>query len=538
MKRILISALALIAGGAAFAQNLNPTVEVTNIYAREATGIEKPSQLLQMPDSVLKFNLDMDYTVQSTPYQGSYEFKPYLVQLRPMPRPSTEGKLLVRAGAGYTLHPEATVVYTPVNTGNFRLNLFADHRSYIGNYNNITLQGDYYRPDGSYHAGANLRTAAGADALYSWSGGTLMGVLKYNNVFSKDLDGIGMTHHAGEAQLHLKSAPGRMLAYNVGTRICYIGAPESFHELHTLSGGSLGTRVGSSFFRVGLTAETVSQNTGYAGNVVVSPHYLLNLADMHLDVGLKLSFIFRSQEEFCPRNSGLIFPDVHFSYEAVADALILQAAVTGGDHIISYDSLLQKNPFISAFLWHTDNMVERVNVMAGVRGSLAGRFRYNLTAGYKLTQNAWSWGTEVGSGLPYMDYVDNLNTLYVNLDAGWVSEHWDVGAVVNYGYTPMPDLTGKEGLMAPAPFKANAHALYIWGGRIRGGVTVDARSAMHSPLGHVPGYADLGLMADLQMTRNLSFWLKAGNLLAQSIQRIPFYAERGPFVTVGATWNL
>ena len=42
MKKELILSAFLLAAGAAYAQNLNPVVEVTNVYAREATGIEKP----------------------------------------------------------------------------------------------------------------------------------------------------------------------------------------------------------------------------------------------------------------------------------------------------------------------------------------------------------------------------------------------------------------------------------------------------------------------------------------------------------------
>ena len=121
MKKIFISAVLLVMGTGAFAQNLNPTVEVTNAYVREASGIEKPSQLREVPDSVLRFNLDFDYAVNETPYRGAYEFKPYLVQLRPQARPSQEGTLLLEAGVGYTLHPELNVVYTPVKTRNLEL---------------------------------------------------------------------------------------------------------------------------------------------------------------------------------------------------------------------------------------------------------------------------------------------------------------------------------------------------------------------------------------------------------------------------------
>ena len=53
MKKTLILS-ALLVSAAATAQNLNPVVEVTNIYAREATGIEKPEQLRALPDSVFR----------------------------------------------------------------------------------------------------------------------------------------------------------------------------------------------------------------------------------------------------------------------------------------------------------------------------------------------------------------------------------------------------------------------------------------------------------------------------------------------------
>ena len=70
MKKLVITAAALCVSAGLFAQNLNPVVEVTNTYAREASGIEKPTQLLAVPDSVYSFNLDMDYSVRNTPYQA------------------------------------------------------------------------------------------------------------------------------------------------------------------------------------------------------------------------------------------------------------------------------------------------------------------------------------------------------------------------------------------------------------------------------------------------------------------------------------
>ena len=100
----------------------------------------------------------------------------------------------------------------------------------------------------------------------------------------------------------------------------------------------------------------------------------------------------------------------------------------------------------------------------------------------------------------------------------------------------MPDLQGQT-LFAPAPFKASGHAFYNWGGRVQAGIVAEGRSALPGPL-KVPGYVDLGVQANFQMTRSLGFWLKGGNLLNQTIQRVPLYAEQGIYFTVGATFSI
>ena len=538
MKKIFISAALLGLCAGAFAQNLNPTVEVTNIYAREATGIEKPSQLLEMPDSVLHFNLDMDYSVNNTPYRGSYEFKPYLVQLRPQARPSGEGTLFVRAGAGYSLHPEATVVWTPVKKNHFRLNLFADHYSYFGDYRNITLQESSYQADGTFFKGKEMHTAVGADGLYTWTGGTFAADVQYGNILGTTLSDKDVSNNILQLRAGVKSAPGASLDYEVHTRLANISVSQpDFHEFHTDTEASLGTHFGAHRIALGLFAETVSQTGGFAGKAGLVPHYILNTGKFHMNLGVRLSFLFRSDPAFCPHPSGIVFPDVRISYDAIQDALVLYATATGGDNIISYDRLLALNPFIGGFAWHTDNMVTRVNANIGLRGNVAERFHYDLCAGYRWDDNAWTWGIMGGApSIPYMGYASPLHTLYVKANAGWKSESIDAEADVYYGYTPIPDLQGRT-LFAPAPFKAHAHAYYIWGGRIKAGVTADFRSKLPGKV-YIPGFVDLGVQASLQMTRKLGFWVKGGNLLNQTIQRVPFYAEKGIYFTIGATLSL
>ena len=113
-QHILTTALAAAVSALAFGQNLNPTVEVTNAYEGGASSISKPAQQMAVPDSVTRFNLDFDYSVFEKPFKGAYEFRPYYVQLKPEPKASTEEKFYLRAGAGFTLHPELDVVWSPV----------------------------------------------------------------------------------------------------------------------------------------------------------------------------------------------------------------------------------------------------------------------------------------------------------------------------------------------------------------------------------------------------------------------------------------
>lgn len=546
MKKILISFVSLLMSFGALAQNLNPVVEVTNVYEREASGIEKPSQLLALPDSVFRFNLDFDYSVRTTPYQGAYEFKPYLVQLHPQARPLQEGTLYVSGGAGYGFHPELTAVWTPLRRDNLRVSLYGDTRSYMGYYRNLVLREKEVVSDGLQdNGGCESRSAVGANLLLNWTSGAFLADIGYKNVLGTDSFGQ-FSHNILQFQGRVKGQGSEAFSYEAGTRVAYLGVLD-FRETHTVSDVGIGTRFAGQFLKLGIRAETVSHRADYYGNIAFTPRYLFSLGDFRFDLGVKLSFLYRSADDICPHKPGYVFPDVRIAWDAVPETLTVQAAVTGGDHLQSYESLLGRNAFLGSTYWcekspfRLDNSVERVNASLGVRGNVAERFHYDLKAGYQLYQNAFTWGFPTDDTLvPVTGYLTgSLHTFYASLDAGWKSERIDAGAQLYYGYTLVPDLVTAEELhlFAPAPFGAKGHFQYNWGGRIRAGVDVDARSAQKSRNATLPAYADLGLSGDLQMTRMLGFWLRVGNLLNQSVQRVPFHAERGIYFTVGARLN-
>ena len=550
MKKVFIIS-ALLIGGVASAQNLNPVVEVTNMYAMEASGIEKPEQLLPLPDSVFKFNLDFDYSVKSTPYKGAYEFNPYLVQMRPSARLSGEHTFYLKAGAGYGFHPEVDVVWNPVRKDNFRLNLYAMHNSYMGRFRRITIQENVvdWNREMQADGGINARTEAGADLLYAFKGGQFSADLQYRNILATDFytnheDPQIYGHHKGQFQARVQSNPGTRFLYNVGTRVAYLGYAE-VKEFHTVSDASFGIRAGrNNSFRLNLGLETVGFDQGQSAlKLEVAPHYAISTKRLNLDLGVKFSHISRSENAY-PFKGGIIFPDVHFSLR-LADAIVLQAAATGGDVLKTYDSLLEDNPYLGGFMWSRDVTVNRVHVMAGLRGSAGARFSYDVRVGYKWSDNACGWSfipyfAEDGNQeatpyyMPTMSYVSPLHTYYAQATLALNLANWDILGHVYYGNTkpPVKDTPVAENVFAPAGFMAHGHIFYKWAQRIKVGFTVDARGELKAKR-PVPGYQDLGFYGEYTFGRKMAVWVKAGNLLNQTIQRTPFYAEQGIYGSVG-----
>lgn len=536
MRKLIISAFMLLAFGAGLrAQNLDPTVVVTNTYAQQAGVIEKPSQLMELPDSVLRFNLDFDYSALSVPYRGAYEFKPYLVELRPTKRSSGESTLFLSGGAGYTLHPELTVIWNPVKKDFFKLNVYANHQSYIGKYRNIGLQGDWFMWDGGLLSGSSMRTVAGLNALYTWTGGRLEGDVRYRNIFASQAilnANQNDSYNAVDVGLRLESEPDASLYYIVRNRSTVMQAPQG-KEAHIKTEAGIGTRFGEHYLRIGVLADIISTEPAGAGNIAITPRYIFENGDFTFDLGAKVSFLFSSDQNFYQMAvypwKFPLFPDVRISYCLVPDTIALYAQVTGGHVMNSIESLANTNPFLSAFAGQMDASAEPVNAAIGARGNISERFHYDLKAGYAFRVNDLLWGF-TNAQLPAFGYVDKYHMLYAKLESGWKGDRIDASANVLFRKTWL----NENRLFAPAMFEGNAKVVYNWGRRIHAGITFDGQTERTAVLGSLPGYADLGLLGDIQMTTKLGLWLKIGNLLDQTVQRVPFCPEKGIYFTVGA----
>lgn len=534
-----LALLALSLGAAA--QNLNPTVEVTNTYKREASGIEKPDQLLPLPDSVSRFNYDFDYTVRSTPYRGSYEFKPYNVQLRPNARPETQSTLFAKLGAGYGFHPEARVVWTPVAGNALHVNVYGSYNAYLGTYRDI----QYSAAEGLFMDSGNKTAAwkdrvatAGADLRWDWNGGALRADVRYTATAGSDA-WAAVNNNGASADLAASGTLGSSFRYFVSEHLNYTGNP-ALEEIHSKTDLRFGLPVHDGFASLGLSGQVLShQGTGVAGNFAVTPSYALSYRRLMLSVGVKVAFILRDNAAFCPSKGGVLFPDVRATYNLIDDAMVLQASVTGGNTINSYEDLLSRNHFLGSFAFAPDISRENVNIMLGVRGNVRERIHYNVKTGFKSLSNMASWGfSTTGAGYtPLVGYMSPLSTFYAGTDLGWKSDHLDIDAKLMYQYSILSKTGLKTNLFGPPAFAASLRAAYILAGRFLPAVTLDSRTECPGVDAGLPGYADLGLECGFVVNRFWNAWIKVGNLLNQSVQRVPFHAEKGIYFSAGASLN-
>ena len=569
MKRpYLLIAGVLLAVPALAQGNLNPTIVVTNAYEGSAADIHKPAQLMQVPDSVTKFNLDFDYAIFANPYRGAYEFRPYLVSMKPRAAAADASPLYVRAGAGYTFRPEAEVVWTPAIGHGFTLGVHGNVDSYIGRYRLISSHLDErirrYDPTGEKASGMDLRAGAGAELGYAALWGEAGVGVSWLNQSNRDPLLLPQTAASVFNQFGVNAfarsynllEPGwtwqGKLDYRYGGDRLDAYRP---HEHLVSLDGSFG-RVFADNQRVSLDADVRLVHVGEAswstgGLIGIKPRYVLRSDRLLLDLGLLFTAHLRDnagvmdRPAFYETGTQVIYPAIHVRYGILEDRLTAYADLTGGSRLNTYSSLMEGHHFLR---WNylmlgggtpLDFSVERIRIALGLRGQVAERLQLDLSGGYTV------WGHALLEACPYNDdeypqvgYGD-YEAAFVDFAYTWKSRSIFVDGSLSYKHCVLKT----DRVFAPAPFSGDICAQYEWNGRIRGGITAEfatAREAVYDSYANlrVPGYIDLGLQGDFRLTPRFGLWLRVGNLLNQPIQRHVLYAEDGVSVTGGITFNL
>ena len=589
MRKIyLVSAAMLMTAAVSFGQNFNPTVEVTNTYQGNASEVHKPLLGMNVPDSLLRFDLDFDYEVFEKPYQGAYSFKPYMLNMRPAKDAWRGRQLYLKAGAGYTLHPQFEFVFSPEQSGPFQMSVYASHKSYFGNYHEIKpeLQDGLYRmkKSGGKFGGYDALTSAGFDGRYNWDRTILSFGIGYYGLAAKD-SVMSRSYNAFDFNARVRSNNDSELyfLYDIGLRgrVANDGLDyKSFsfpdgvtvdkqNENWVLLDGLVGPVVNNSrSILVGFEAESASYSRFYDGNigrVALIPSYRFKSGRWNLNLGVKLEFMFRNDADtlsFGKMGGGkgqIVYPDAHISFAAGGN-VALYADATGGSRLNTYSSQISENhhlnpSFLVAPVYElitplVDNTVEKVNARIGVRGSAASSFQFDVNGGVGLYGNAlmesglFTAGGDLVPALAYSDY----NLIYANALVGLRTGRVKIDADFRYRGVSFPDNDALNLGFTLPKYSGGVRASYDISSRLYAGINVEAASWRDGKCAsvasedildvRVPGYVDLGVNCGYKFNRKLEFWLESGNLLCQAIQRNPFYAEKGPWVTAGVSLNL
>ncbi|MCQ2133790.1 MAG: hypothetical protein MJY88_02375 [Bacteroidales bacterium] len=645
-KNIFLTAAAVTFAISASAQNLNPTVEVTNDFLTRSVDASKPMGKMEVPDSVMKFDLDFDYSVLSNPYKGGYDFAPYLLEMKPGGDGNKGGKFYLRAGAGYTLNPEFDLVWSPrLKNQALHLNVYAKNRSYVGDYMQIhpevrmsedgtavesydfvpfspeSVDDEYASIYPTRNSGYDIHTTAGVNGKYDFARSFLDFALSYEGIHHKNFitdynSGSCFSalmrgnYNAVEAKagLHSTDDGNRTFKYDADLSYRYslsdeLGFDEWLRgvasndvalkaELGPVLNETHAVLVGVGMFvsaytaplsyRIWIDRPTEELMHSQAGHLYVAPHYVLSSYRMKLSAGLKLDMAVASKNEFIGglpinQNKGqLIYPDVRFDYQLIREHLDAYASVTGGVDHNPYTSLIQNDHFYqaisnSAFLNPVSmNTIERFNARLGLRGNIASVFRYDISGGYasydgyrhsvvgydaSTLGNSWYVDhrpvLKAGTGTFYG--YDAAKVAYAELKAALELGSFLMDGDLIYTHTNL--LKNAVPGFSPSPLVGNISVSYNWKDRIMAGVHADGAvrregvwgySVDYNPAlvsiwtGHasMPGFLNLGFDASYAFNRKLSFWLKGDNLLCQTIQRTPLYAEKGIKFTAGICLNL
>ena len=542
MKKIIISISAFFAVAAAMTgQNLDPTVEVSRVYEGKLMEVHKPAIEMAVPDTMYKFDLGFDYWVFDNPYKGSYEFKPYVMEMRPSSVHRHKNTFFLQAGAGYTLHPMLDLLWSPVKKGAFSVDVSATHRSYIGEYRALGQ-----RPAWD---GYDLLSKAGVDFGYDWQKADFDFGASYYGIADSDYR-RKRTYNAVDAYASLKSksAGSRSFVYNVD--LAYRFAEDAAaskmkgHDFSLDAGFGLGLND-----RARLLVDLGTDMTVYTGALesaaarfYVVPHYVYTKGALSLDLGVRVSLVKASGGAFGNKTQ-VVYPDVRMDLAVVPDAMKMYLNVGGGDRLQTYSSLLEKNHHIDLSYGFTGEnslmgvTVERLSAVLGFKGRISSRFSYNLRGGY-VNYGAAPLDAMIsvaGQYLPKLGY-SAYQKAFAALDwnMAFQSVRFDGSLIYNNAWgIENADFIGLSA------FEGDVAFMYSWSSRINAGVDCNFAAGRSSASGFkVPGFADLGVYGEYALNRKISFWVRGGNLLNMEIQRNLLFAEKGVNFTAGICLNL
>ena len=601
MKNRHIAFSALVAAlfpALASAQDFNPTVEVTNVYDVTMVDALKPAMKMAVPDSLLKFDLDFDYSVLSSPYQGGYDFSPYFLQMKPAPDADRGRKFYLRAGAGYPLDPKLDFVWSPVlSRPGVNVDVHGNLDSYFGRYHATALlspagEDGVYRigrlkrssanKTDSCYVGRDVKATAGAGFRKQWENTALRLGLDYEGIYTSDRF-LDDSYNAvvADAYFSRNDDGSPHFQYSVGInyrfgadkldygRADVVTEPGSDNPITLTSSefslyGTLGKVYDGNHRVMADVRYSLSQLGGIfqgeqyeqSGMLTLVPKYVYGNGRLNLSAGVRLDIPAKDYRTYCgvalhQRRGQYAYPDVHFDYQLVYGSLDLYASATGGLRNYGFSELKNRRYFLNAAcnfagIPFLDYESVRIDLALGLRGNMGGVFRYDLSAGFLSGAGMLTDMLSTGHMTPftYEGFINqDRNIFHADLSLKLDTESVLVDGYI--GYRSSDHVKNERLGFEDSPLFWNFRFRYDWKDRIFAGVHCDGSLARRGygyldgvPAAmRLPAWCDLGFDAEFALARKFSLWASAGNLLCSTLLKSPDHARKGMNITAGICLN-
>lgn len=508
--------------------------------ATSASEFSKPKLEVTVADSITKFSLAEDYSVQKATYTSLYEFskydalKPAKLDINKIP------SFYARLGAQYPLMPLLDLDFRKMVNENLVFGFNGHHDSYF-----VSSQ-------------SRMKNNIGGDVKYAWTQGEFSFGVLYDNRFLlfKDASGNQAEHSLGDLAFNaricsanekindifydfkamLDSRDNRLTAF-------YESSPAGLKETDFLFKGYVGTTFDIHRIYVDIDIRT----TGYSGFkkystsiVQFSPLYEFKAKRFYGKVGVIFGNRFGVTEDGSVRAEdgnlleavSSIFPNVDARVEIARRVLWAHLTVDGGYDLNSFSQLADLCPVVNPT---TALMVGEhpVDAKLALESVLSGRFSMNVSARFRMDRN-----------LPYvapvMESSDvhnmlacsmNVNTLTAGAEMLWKSSSLAAGGEFHYNKYFRRDDAGEYVKVTQLPtITSRAFVRYNWRQRVVLSVECNYASSisgMEYGAYEVPEKIDLSAGVDFVLSRHMSIFVKGGNLLNRTIQYMPSYDEPG-----------
>ena len=528
-------------------QKIDPTLEVTREFDGAMLNIHKSALNTEIADSLKDFRIDFNYTIFDKPYKDLYEFTPIASAQIYRPESEREPVFCLEGGVSFPFTPEAGLWFRPnLKKGNL-LNVGLDYTGFWGDLpvaefsqaENKIIKGQ--KSDADY-----TRFRAAADYAKYWKHDILQAGVNYGNGSGSYRNSLSHTFNTAGVAAKIRSMKEnvRRINYDIEFNWQYTDDSRSFDAL-SLKENLITAKVevGPNFGRYNrFTVLLNSENVLYSGIqeykygiFEIMPQYRFEKGRFFLKAGIRLSGKYKSKDDTDKYHNPL-FINAKVSFELVRKHLWIYGEIDGKNLINNYSHMLGRNFWIEqeADLKATSLPFA---VQAGIKGSAASRFTYDIFAKYSTVD-----------GLPQFVNMNNTNQLSIiysdcdiftfGVQTGFVSKRFTGSAKLSHSlFSDAGNQPSNH--YGYAPTKLDFNAEYNCRERIYIGMSLKFRSKADiydARYGNrelkAPSYTNLGVKIKYVFNRNFALFVQGSNLLDQTIMQCPVYIEKG--ISAGA----